>query len=184
MEGNRKKARRYTAHVEVEGVQDISQRRDRKKGKASVKEDGGRGITFRYIREVKRRDRYENVFVRPMNYVKTLKLQSRVGDLDLPERRKTYTSCRQEEGEDAQMCLLRQILAFERLPQARTFVRPPPAVRLSVLRRVRCASTSRFPTIRTCRRITLSRGPESCGMRSTTLPTIVLPPTPLLTPAV
>ena len=91
-------------------MQDISQRRDRKKGKASVKEDGGRGITFRYIREVKRRDRYENVFVRPMNYVKTLKLQSRVGDLDLPERRKTYTSCRQEEGEDAQMCLLRQIL--------------------------------------------------------------------------
>ena len=69
-------------------MQDISQRRDRKKGKASVKEDGGRGITFRYIREVKRRDRYENVFVRPMNYVKTLKLQSRVGNLDLPERRR------------------------------------------------------------------------------------------------
>ena len=40
-----------------------------------------------------------------MDYVKTLKLQFRVGDLDLPERRKRYdTSSRGEEEEDAQMC--------------------------------------------------------------------------------
>ena len=36
----------------------------------------------------------------PMVYVKTLKLRLRVGDLDLPERRKRYSSRREEE-EDA-----------------------------------------------------------------------------------
>ena len=40
----------------------------------------------------------------PMDYAKTLKLRFRVGDLDLPERRKKYTSSRGEEQEDAQMC--------------------------------------------------------------------------------
>ena len=41
----------------------------------------------------------------PMDYAKkkVLKPQFRVGDLDLPERRKTYTSSREEEDEDAQM---------------------------------------------------------------------------------
>ena len=39
----------------------------------------------------------------PMDYAKTLKLRFRVGDLDLPERRKRYASCREEE-EIAQMC--------------------------------------------------------------------------------
>ena len=38
----------------------------------------------------------------PMDYVKTLKPQFRVGELDLPERRKRYTSSREEE--DVQMC--------------------------------------------------------------------------------
>ena len=32
-----------------------------------------------------------------MDYVKTLKLQFRVGDLDLPERRKRYTISQEEE---------------------------------------------------------------------------------------
>ena len=32
-----------------------------------------------------------------MDYAKKLKLQIRVGDLDLPERRKRYTSSREEE---------------------------------------------------------------------------------------
>ena len=40
----------------------------------------------------------------PMDFAKTLKLRFRVGDLDLPERRKRYTSSREEEGIDAQMC--------------------------------------------------------------------------------
>ena len=39
----------------------------------------------------------------PMDYPKTLKLQFRVWNLDLPETRKRSTSSREEE-EDAQMC--------------------------------------------------------------------------------
>ena len=41
-----------------------------------------------------------------MDYAKTLKLRFRVGDLDLPERRKRYASSREEEEEEeiAQMC--------------------------------------------------------------------------------
>ena len=38
----------------------------------------------------------------PMDYAKTLKRRFRVGDLDLPEGRKRYTSSRVEEGETAQ----------------------------------------------------------------------------------
>ena len=33
----------------------------------------------------------------PMDYAKKLKLRFRVGDLDLPERRKRYTSSREED---------------------------------------------------------------------------------------
>ena len=40
----------------------------------------------------------------PMDFAKTLKLRYRVDDLDLPERRKRYTSSREEEDVDAQMC--------------------------------------------------------------------------------
>ena len=39
-----------------------------------------------------------------MDFAKTLKLRFRAGDLDLPERRKRYTSSREEEEIDAQMC--------------------------------------------------------------------------------
>ena len=39
----------------------------------------------------------------PMDYANTLKLRFRVGDLDLPERRKRYTSSPGEE-QEAQMC--------------------------------------------------------------------------------
>ena len=39
----------------------------------------------------------------PMDYTKTLKLRFRVGDLDLPERRKRFASSREEE-EIAHMC--------------------------------------------------------------------------------
>ena len=40
----------------------------------------------------------------PMDFAKTLKLRFRVGYLDLPERRKRYTSSRGEEEVDAQIC--------------------------------------------------------------------------------
>ena len=40
-----------------------------------------------------------------MDFTKTMKLRLRVGDPDLPQRRKRYTSSREEEDEvDAQMC--------------------------------------------------------------------------------
>ena len=39
----------------------------------------------------------------PMKYRKTLKLRFRVGDLDLPGKKKRYTISREEGGEDAQM---------------------------------------------------------------------------------
>ena len=39
-----------------------------------------------------------------MDFVKTLKLRFRVGDLDLPERRKRYTSSAEEKGVHAQVC--------------------------------------------------------------------------------
>ena len=40
----------------------------------------------------------------PMDYAKKLKLRFRVGDLDLPERRKRYISSREEEDVATQMC--------------------------------------------------------------------------------
>ena len=44
--------------------------------------------------------RYWNENVPAMDYAKKLELRFRVGDLDLPERRKRYTSSREEEEED------------------------------------------------------------------------------------
>ena len=41
---------------------------------------------------------------RPMNFAKTPKLRFRVGDLNLPERRKKNTSSRENEKVGAQMC--------------------------------------------------------------------------------
>ena len=40
----------------------------------------------------------------PMDYAKTLTVRVRVEDLDLPERRKRYTSSREKEKEHARMC--------------------------------------------------------------------------------
>ena len=40
----------------------------------------------------------------PMDYAKNLKVRSRVGDLDLPERRKRYTSSPEDEDVATNMC--------------------------------------------------------------------------------
>ena len=40
----------------------------------------------------------------PMDAAKNLKLRFRVGDLDLPQKRKRYTSSREDEDVDAQKC--------------------------------------------------------------------------------
>ena len=47
--------------------------------------------------------RMKTCFHGQLDYAKTLKLRFRVGDLDLPERRKLYASSREEE-EITQMC--------------------------------------------------------------------------------
>ena len=52
---------------------------------------------------IKRRDNNENVFSWPNGLWKTLKPRFCIGDLDLPERRKRYTSSRKEEEVDEQM---------------------------------------------------------------------------------
>ena len=44
------------------------------------------------------------MFARPHELCETLKLRFRIGDPDLPERRKRCTSSRSEEEVDAQMC--------------------------------------------------------------------------------
>ena len=40
----------------------------------------------------------------PLDFAKTLKLRFGVGDLDLPEKRRRYTSSREQDEVDAQMC--------------------------------------------------------------------------------
>ena len=85
-------------------IQDSSRRKDRKKGKASAEEQGGSGKTLRDRRGVERRDRNEKIYLHgPTDFAKTLELRFRVGDLDLLQRRKRYTSSR-EEKVDEHMC--------------------------------------------------------------------------------
>ena len=47
MAGSMRKPKGYTLYGEVWGAQDRSKRKDRKKGKTSVKTEDGKGITFR-----------------------------------------------------------------------------------------------------------------------------------------
>ena len=80
MEGYRRKPRRDDIRREVwESVQRRNRRKDRKKGKAGAKKQGGIGKTLGGIRGVERRNRNENVFARgPMDF----------------ENAETATSCR------------------------------------------------------------------------------------------
>ena len=52
----------------------------------------------------------------PMDHAKMLKLRFRVGDLDLPERRKRYTSSRKEEDVATNMCPCRTTI------ESRTYI--------------------------------------------------------------
>ena len=54
-----------TVHGEVWGAQDRRKTKDRKKRKASMRQEGGRGRAYRDLREIKRRDWYENIFPWP-----------------------------------------------------------------------------------------------------------------------
>ena len=57
---------------------------------------------MRDLRGVRRIDKIENVVAWPNGLRENAEVRFRVGDLDLPERSKRYTSSRAEE--DAQMC--------------------------------------------------------------------------------
>ena len=106
MEGYRRKPRRDDIRREVwESVQRRNRRKDRKKGKAGAKKQGGIGKTLGGIRGVERRNRIgmKTCLHAAQWTSKMLKQRLRVGDLDLPERINRYTSSREEEV-DAQMC--------------------------------------------------------------------------------
>ena len=62
------------------------------------------GAHLDIYRRLREEDRNEAYFHGPVGYAQTLKLRFCVGDLDLPERRKRYTSNRVEEEEGAQKC--------------------------------------------------------------------------------
>ena len=74
-----KKFGRYKAAVE-----EIVERRER----PALRKQGEIGDTLGDIREVKGRDRSENVFPRSNGLRETLKLRVCVGNLGLPERKK------------------------------------------------------------------------------------------------
>ena len=86
---DRKKPRRNAVDRYVWGVQDGRKRKDRKKGNASAKKYSERGEILRALR-------METYLHGPMDLTKKLKLLFRVRDLDLPKRRKRYTSSRDE----------------------------------------------------------------------------------------
>ena len=91
---------------EVWGVQGRSSRRnDKKNGNASATKQGGIGKKHLGIYGGLSEGIGMKTYLHgPMDFAKTLKLRFRVGDQDLPERRKRYTSSRGEEEMDAHMC--------------------------------------------------------------------------------
>ena len=104
MEGYRRKPRGDDVRREVWEVKDRSRRNDRKKGyrlalRTKVKSEEHLEI-YGGLREGIGIKMYLHG---PVDFAKTLKLRFRVGDLDLPERRKRYTISREEEI-DEQMC--------------------------------------------------------------------------------
>ena len=100
MEGYRRKPRIDTVHRKVCGVQDRSKRKGRNKGKVSAKKQGERGGTLRDLREVKRRNRNENVFARPNGLRENAETAISCGGPG-PAKEKRYTSSGEEEEEDA-----------------------------------------------------------------------------------
>ena len=89
-------------YLEVWGVQGTRRRKDTKKGEASVKKRVRGEENLEIYGRLREELGMKTCLYGSMDYAKTLKLQFRVGDPDLSERRKRYTSNREEE--DAQMC--------------------------------------------------------------------------------
>ena len=101
MQGYRRKSRRDTGRREVWGykteVEERIERWERLALRYKVKKEEALESC---------RDRNENAFARPNRLCEknAKKLRFRAGELDLPDRRKRYTSSREEEEEDAQTC--------------------------------------------------------------------------------
>ena len=95
----RRKPRRDTVQREFWGVQDRSERTNGNKGKAGAKKQG-EGETLKRYGGL--RNRNEDIFARSTGLCKNA-LRFRARGLDLPKRRKRYTTSSREE-EDAQIC--------------------------------------------------------------------------------
>ena len=96
MEEYRRKRRRDTVHRQVKErikIREMLALRNKAKRRNTLEMYGG-------LREEIGMKTYLHG---PMDYAKTLKLRFRVGDLDVPERRKRYAGSREEE-EIAQLC--------------------------------------------------------------------------------
>ena len=103
MEGFRR-PRRGSVLREVWCLQDKNKIKCRRKGKASAKEQVERGGTLGDVQGLREKVGMKTYLHGPMDYAKKPKLRFRVGDLDLPKRRRRYTSSR--EGDvDELMCL-------------------------------------------------------------------------------
>ena len=81
-------------------VKERIETRERLALRNKVKEEGH----LRDIRRLREEIGMKTYLHGPMDCAKTLKVRCRVGDLDVPQRRNRYTSGREEEEEDAQMC--------------------------------------------------------------------------------
>ena len=103
MEGFRGRPRRGTVCRGVWRVQDrskICNRRERLTLRNKVEE----GQHLEIYGELRDDIGMKTYLHSPMDYTKKLKLRFRVGDLDLPERRKIHTSSREEEDVATNMC--------------------------------------------------------------------------------
>ena len=110
MEGYRGRPRRGTVYREIWRVQEFGgyktevreriEERERQTLRNKVKEEKHLGICGG-LREDSGMKTYLHG---PTDYAKKLKLRFRAGDLDLPRRRKRYTSSREEENVTTDMC--------------------------------------------------------------------------------
>ena len=103
MEGCRGKPRRHSVQMEKFGGYKTEakariERRERQALKNNVEEEERLEVYGRLREDILTKTYLHG----PMDYAKVLKLQFRVGDLDLPERRKRCTGSWEEE--DAQIC--------------------------------------------------------------------------------
>ena len=108
-----------TVYREVWRVQDRSKRKNRRRARLALRNKVNEEKhlemygKLRKIYGMKKKNIGMKTYLHgPMDYAKKLKLRFRVGDLDPPERRMSYTS-RREEGMDAHMCPCGIIIEYD-----------------------------------------------------------------------